>query len=217
MDCFCRKIRSRVVIPVKPEPEPHDFDPKVRQKGKLFLRKHSAPLKANQFRNYWRDIIGDLHRLYNGICAYTCIYLMPPGSVDHFFPKSKYPHLAYEWSNYRLASAIINNRKGESENILDPFIIQPNWFTMDFPSCLIKTSSIIPSNYAKQATDTIDILKLNDDDDLVQERCDIIMMYVDGSITLQFLERRYPFIAIEIKRQQLAGKMGRMFKRRSIV
>ena len=205
------------MIPVKFEPEPHDFDLKVRQKGKQFLSNRSAPLKASQFRNYWRDAVGDLHRLYNGICAYTCIYLMPPGSVDHFRPKSKYPHLAYEWANYRLASVIINNRKGESENILDPFIIQPNWFTMDFPSCLIKTSSIIPSNYAERATDTIDILKLNDDDNLVQERCDIIMEYVDGSITLQFLEKRYPFIAIEIERQQLAGKMNRIFKRRSIV
>lgn len=205
------------MIPVKPEPEPHDFDLKVRQKGRQFMSKHSTPLKASQFRNYWTDIVDDLHRLYNGICAYTCIYLMPPGSVDHFFPKSKYPHLAYEWSNYRLANVIINNRKGESENILDPFIIQPNWFTMDFPSCLIKTSSTIPSNYVEQATDTIDILKLNDDDNLVQERCDIIMMYVDGKVKLQFLEDRYPFIAIEIKRQQLAGKMGRIFKRRSIV
>lgn len=205
------------MIPVKLEPEPHDFDPKVRQKGKQFLRRHGIPVKSSQFRNYWTDIVDDLHHLYNGICAYTCIYLIPPGSVDHFFPKSKYPHLAYEWCNYRLASPIMNNRKGESENILDPFIIQPNWFTMDFPSCLIKASSVIPSNYAKQATDTIDILKLNDDDNLVQERCDIIMEYVDGRIILQFLEMRYPFIAIEIKRQQLTGRMNRIFKRRSIV
>lgn len=204
------------MIPVKLEPEPHDFDLKVRQKGKQFLRKRT-PVKSGRLKNYWKYIVDDLHRLYNGICAYTCIYLIPPGSVDHFLPKSKYPHLAYEWSNYRLASPIINNRKGESENVLDPFIIQPNWFTMDFPSCLIKASNVIPSNYAEQVTDTIGILKLNEDDNFVQERCDIIMEYVDGRITLQFLEMRYPFIAIEIKRQQLAGKMDRIFKRRSIV
>lgn len=204
------------MIPVALKPEPADFDRQVRQKGKQFLDEHGVPDKSSGFRNYWRNIIDDLHRLYDGICAYTCIYLVPPGTVDHFLPKSKYPDLAYEWTNYRLTSAVINQRKGESEDVLDPFHVQPGWFTMDFPSCLIRMSDIIPPEYARKAACTIEILKLNDDDRIVQERCDIIMEYVEKTVAMPFLEKRYPFIAMEIKRQALAEEIGRIFKRRKI-
>ena len=204
------------MIPVAPKPEPVGFDRQVRQKGKQFLDTHGVPGKSSGFRNYWKDIIDDLHRLYDGICAYTCIYLAPPGTVDHFLPKSKYPYLAYEWTNYRLTSAIINNRKGESEDVLDPFLVQPGWFTLDFPSCLIKMNDLIPPEYARRAACTIDILKLNDDDRLVQDRCDIIMEYVERNVTLTFLEKRYPFIATEIRRQALVEQVGCIFRRRKI-
>lgn len=204
------------MIPVALKPEPVGFDKQVRQKGKKFLDEHGVPDKSSGFPRYWRDIIDDLHRLYDGICAYTCIYLVSSGTVDHFLPKSKYPNLAYEWNNYRLASDTINQRKGEREDILDPFLVQPGWFTMDFPSCLIKISNLIPSEYAQRAACTIDILKLNNDDRLVQERCDIIMDYVERNVTLVFLEKRYPFIATEIKRQALVEGIERIFKRRRI-
>ena len=204
------------MIPVALEPEPADFDEGVRQRGQQFLGPHGVAVRSGKLRNYWREAVNDLYRLYDGICAYTCIYLAPPGTLDHFLPKSKYPELAYEWSNYRLASAIINNRKGESEDILDPFIVQPGWFTMDFPSCLIKMSDLIPSDRARKAACTIEVLKLNDDERLVQDRCDIIMEYVERRVTLSFLERRYPFIAVEIKRKGLVEEMGRIFKRRNI-
>ena len=204
------------MIPVALKPEPADFDEQVRQKGKQFLDTHGVPSKSSGFRRYWKDIIGDLNRLYDGICAYTCIYLASPGTVDHFLPKSKYPYLAYEWTNYRLTSAIINSHKGASEDVLDPFLVQPGWFTLDFPSCLIKMSDLIPPEYAQRAACTIDILKLNDDDRLVQDRCDIIMEYVERNVTLTFLEKRYPFIATEIRRQALVEQVGRIFKRRKV-
>ena len=214
MDSFFRKIWSRSVIPVNQRCEPPEFNLKVRQKGNLFLSQYGIPSKSSRFRSYWKDIASDLHRLYDGICAYTCTYLLPPASIDHFLPKSKYPYLAYEWSNYRLTSDRTNQRKGEKEGILDPFIVQRGWFTMDFPSCLVQTSTNIPEAYTQQAEDTIEILKLNDDDTLVQDRCDIIMEYVDGSVSLQFLHKRYPFVAIEIVRQDLIDTIGQVFRRR---
>lgn len=203
------------MIPVTPKPEPSNFNQKVRRRGKQFLKQHGIPAKSSGFRNYWTEIVSDLHHLYDGICAYTCIYLVSSGTVDHFLPKSKYPCLAYEWSNYRLTSAIINNRKGE-EDILDPFVVQSGWFKIEFPSCLVKIGDLIPRERVQKATHTINILKLNADDALVQERCDIIMHYVDGNVTLQFLERRYPFIAMEIRRQDLVNDIRDVFKRRGI-
>ena len=217
MDSLRRGIWGRAVIPVVLEPEPPNFDRMVRRRGREFLNQRGVPARSSEFRNYWKEIVADLHRLYDGICAYTCIYLVPPGTtVDHFLPKSKYPLLAYEWSNYRLTSPIMNNRKAEKEGILDPFVVQPGWFTISFPSCLIKMGNLIPPERAQQAKYTIDTLKLNVDDTLVQERCDIIMEYVDRRVALGFLEKRYPFIASELKRQSLADKPENMFRRRRV-
>lgn len=204
------------MIPVTLKPEPPRFDRMVRRKGKELLSQRGVPANSRGFRNYWKEIVADLHQVYNGICAYTCMYLLPPGTVDHFLPKSKYPNLAYEWSNYRLTSTTMNNRKGEKDGILDPFDVRPGWFIMKFPSCLIRVSSLVPPDRVQQAKDTIGILKLNADDELVQARCDIIMYYVDGDVALRFLEERYPFIASEIKRQDLVdrNKIKKIFKRR---
>lgn len=203
------------MIPVSLKPEPNWFDRKVRRKGKNFLAQQSGTIRASSLPDYWKTARNELHRLYQGICAYTCLYELPPGTIDHFLPKSKYQDLAYEWSNYRLSSGRANQRKGDHEDIIDPFAIQDGWFTIDFPSCLVMKGNALPSNYAQQAEATIERLKLNKDDSLVQERCDIVMNYRDENVNLQFLRERYPFIAIEIERQNLEGNIDQLFKRRT--
>ena len=203
------------MIPVNPRPEPNWFDTKVRKRGKEFLNRQTGAVKASDFPQYWRHARKELHRLYEGVCAYTCFYVLQPGTVDHFFPKSKFPRLAYEWTNYRLASQRANQRKGEHEDILDPFAVRDRWFRIDFPSCLVKKGDALPSNLAQQADITIDILKLNKDDALVQERCDLIMNYRDHNVSLQYLRERYPFIAMEIERQDLVEKINQVFRCRT--
>lgn len=56
-------------------------------------------------------------------------------------------------------------------------------------------------------------MKLNKDDGLVQNRCDIIMYLIEGDINMNFVEEKYPFIAQEIKRQGLVNNLSDIFKR----
>jgi hypothetical protein len=132
------------------------------------------------------------------------MYLPEQGSVDHFLPKASHPHLAYEWSNFRLASGRVNNSKGGAANILDPFEIENDWFYLDIPSCLLKANPNLEKPLRSQVSGTINSLRLNQDDSYVQERCNILMDYAREDITIGFLERRYPFIAKEVDRQGLS-------------
>ena len=201
------------MIPVPQQPEPAAFDACVRRPGLQYLNAAGSARKpSSRLPTFWQRISNELHGAYGGICAYTCMYLVGTGSVDHFCPKKTNPWLAYEWSNYRLSSDRTNSRKGDHTGILDPFQIGSQWFELMFPACLVVPGGNLPQSRLPAATRTIDLLKLNDDDDLVQERCDVVMYLRDGLVQLGFLERRYPFIAHELKRQGLLGGLNSLFR-----
>ena len=141
------------------------------------------------------------------------MYLPQQGSVDHFLPKTTHPRLAYEWSNFRLASGRVNSSKGSQTNILDPFEVENDWFHMDIPACLLKPNPTLEKSLRKRITSTIHSLRLNDDDNYVQERCNILIDYARGDVSMSFLQRRYPFLAKEACRQGLSPQTLReMFK-----
>ena len=201
------------MIQVREQPEPAGFDARVRQPGLQYLNTAWGSGKpSSQLPTLWQRIKNELHGAYGGICAYTCMYLVGTGSVDHFLPKKTNPWLAYEWSNYRLSSDRANSRKGDHTGILDPFQIGSQWFELVFPACLVVPGGNLPHSRLPAATRTIELLKLNDDDDLVQERCNVVMYLRDGLVQLGFLERRYPFIADELKRQDLLGGLKSLFR-----
>ena len=140
------------------------------------------------------------------------MYLPEQGSVDHFIPKTVQPPLAYEWSNFRLASGRVNNTKGTQTNILDPFQVDDNWFHLEVPSCLLKANPTLDPHVKTQVKNTIHSLRLNDDDYYVQERCNILIDYAKGEIGFGFLTRRYPFLAKEITRQNLTPTLRTVFR-----
>src|SRR6266496_2273037 len=108
---------------------------------------------------------------------------------------------AYEWDNSRLAAPRINNYKGDSKGLIDPFITHLGWFVLEFPSCFVKAGDGLPNSITGKINKTINILRLNSDDYMVQVRCDIMLDFAEGNINLDFLKRRYPFLASEIVRQ----------------
>jgi hypothetical protein len=142
------------VIGIVPQPEPPNFDSDVREPGNKLLQVHQN-ITGKKLKNYWTKISYDLHTAYQGICAYTCMYILPPGSVDHFLPKTHYPALTYEWNNYRLASQRVNQHKADSTDVIDPFSIQPGWFVLDFPSCLVFPGDGLPDMLKEQIERTI--------------------------------------------------------------
>lgn len=202
------------MIPVDPQPEPPSFDAKVRAPGRGFLRRIPSPT-SKQFRgnraNYWKNCLPELRKAYSQICAYSSCWVYMEGTVDHFWPISKRPDRAYEWDNYRLAFSKLNSYKGSSTDVLDPFHIRDGWFVLDFDNMLVEPSIGLPAHVLKPVQKTISVLRLNDDY-LLQLRFTIVREYATRDISFDFLARRYPFIAKELRRQGLKERIRSYFK-----
>lgn len=113
------------MIPVRPQPEPHDFSEKVRIPGDRFLRSVPKPNAGKFSRHaYWRSVSEDMRRAYAGVCAYSAIWCSrDAATTDHFIPTSKSPELAYEWYNFRLAGRSVNAEKRDFQDVADPFTL----------------------------------------------------------------------------------------------
>ena len=189
------------MINIRQRPEPADFGINVRSRGQAFLRITPRPTRQDYERHsYWRACLQQLHSAYSQVCAYSSIWIPTGYTVDHFRPKGRYPNLAYEWSNYRLALDLVNNNKGNSEAVLDPFVVQNGWFILDKASLWVQPEPTLSAAILTRVQSTINVLKLNHAR-LVNIRFQILRGYIDGKQRLDSIEEKYPFIAAEIRRQ----------------
>lgn len=106
----------------------------------------------------------------------------------------------------------MNTYKADRTDIVDPFSVGPGWFVLDFPSCLVRPGAGLSPQETQEVDTSINALKLNDDDSLVQDRCDVMVMFAKGEVSLAFLEKRYPFLAAEVIRQGIQGNANAIFK-----
>lgn len=192
-----------------PSPPPHYYM-NVRTPGEMFLATNPHPTgKEWNGRQYWSKIHGALYSSLNGICSYCATYTprrysaasVDHTSIDHFVLKAKNPSLAYEWENFRLCRSKLNNRKGEHDDVLDPYALANGWFRLSFTTFLLYPEPSLPESEQQKVTDTIARLELNQDDKLVQERLRAVYAYADGKLPLGRLKQFYPFIAIEMAAQ----------------
>lgn len=185
------------MIRVEAQPEPEDFDVKVRAPGRIAIAEGMDPLPP-----YWRQALMQLHQAYGGICAYLCIRI-PRGvgarSTDHFVAKSTDPGLVYEWSNYRLACSLMNSRKGIFTGILDPFEIEDGWFVLELSGLQVLPNPVLREDLRLTVQNTIDQLDLNDPECLAA-RAEVFDDYLVHR-NFSSLEKRCPFVAAEIRRQ----------------
>lgn len=107
----------------------------------------------------------------------------------------------------------VNSYKGDSTDVIDPFVVTDGWFVLDFPSCLVRAAHDLSSAITEQIEKTVKVLKLNDADPFVQERCNVAIEFLDGHLSFDFLSRRYPFLATEIRRQGGKDVLRAIFKR----
>ena len=202
------------MIHIDLQPEPPDFDARVRQPGNAFLQAFPQPNSKQWSKyNYWTRISDELYQAYGGICAYTAQWFSKTTtqvSVDHFYPKSSYQEKAYEWDNYRLTTQKLNGYKGD-KFVMDPFQITNGDLTIDFPSCLVKPRKDMTPAEKSKAKSTIQILHLNEEEQTSQ-RCSIVIAYINQNISRQYLTAKYPFIAEELGRQNLFDKIQEMMK-----
>jgi hypothetical protein len=191
------------VIRVQPKPEPPDFDEKVRQPG-LRAQKEIPPKAPPLWRG---ECLRQLWEAYEGICSYLCIFIQPgigDRSVDHFVPRSRRPELLYEWSNYRLACSLMNSRKRQFEDVLDPFEVEDGWFVLDLSFLQVLPNPDLDEETRRRVQATIDRLDLNDSECL-QARANDYDAYLRNELSLDLLKRWSPFVAREMRRQGLAA------------
>ena len=194
------------MMPVTLQPEPENFVERVKTPGLKFLLEVSNPT-AEQWKDkeYWQRVLPDMCKAYQSICAY-CAHWIPHStgnhSIDHFIPKSQNSELAYTWSNFRYVAARFNSRKG-TRIILDPFQLLHDWFVLDFTSFFIRSHPDLLPEQKASVNQTIQILQLNSDDDLVLERQTWVTDYQQGHISYIHLKSHAPFIAYELERQEL--------------
>jgi hypothetical protein len=94
----------------------------------------------------------------------------------------------------------MNANKGNSTEVLDPFAIQAGWFVLDVASLYVRPEAALQPQLKAGVKRSIEVLKLNDEP-WVRMRFDLFRSYIDGGCTLAYLQRYYPFIAVEIQRQ----------------
>jgi hypothetical protein len=208
------------MIRVIPAPEPPHFDSLVRtpglravaemvgerpprRGGRRFpkIRDRREDIPSERFPPYWTEVLDDLMTAYDGICAYSCFRIHPvtgSRSVDHMTPRSRAHDKVYEWSNYRLASSLLNARKGEFGDVLDPFEIIDGWFQLELLGFQVVPAPKVPTKIRTRINQTIDRLGL---DDFRSSRERDAENYWARKIPLAILTGESPFVAKELRRQ----------------
>lgn len=200
------------MIQVVLQPEPAGFNATVRAPGNHFLANNPAPSNREIKRagaDYWRLCLPQLRAAYREICAYSAVWIPYSTSVDHFQPRSRFHALAYEWSNFRLSDQKINHRKADNIGVQDPFEVQPGWFVIDFAAFYVRCGAGLQSSDEYRVRNTISLLQLNDDQ-LVEQRRRVVEEYARGA-PLEDVERYYPFVASELRRQNLTDAIRASF------
>jgi len=211
------------MIRVELAEEPPNFDRDMRHPGLRAIREMAGEpatskragrprkkvvasreaIRAEDFPPFWRNALEDMLAAYKRLCAYTCLYIervTGGASVDHMIPKSMRWDQVYEWSNYRLACALMNSRKSKAADAIDPIEVQDGWFALEFDECQVIPGPGLDAATAARINATIERLGLNVDDCL-KARQEYAQGYAEGEIGLAYLQRRAPFIARELRRQ----------------
>jgi uncharacterized protein (TIGR02646 family) len=201
------------MIHVNAQPEPAAFDSEVRQKGLAWLKKKKIPLDQplppkTEVEPYWRACLDDLHKCYDGCCAYLAVFLKRQtgeGTVDHFIAKSKRLDLAYEWSNYRLACSRMNSRKREHDDVLDPFEIEESWFRLELITGRIYPNPALSPERFSTVQATIERLGLDEAGNR-ELRAMHYQEYREHGYPADYLKKYSPFVWLEAHRQGLLSK-----------
>lgn len=180
--------------------------PRVRRRGprRTKIADSEAEIPADKFPPFWRAAIDDMMAAYAQRCAYLAMFIEETGgpTVDHVIPKSVAWNRVYEWSNYRLCAGVVNSKKGELLDLIDPVDARPGWFELDLASCRVVLGAAAPHAQRNRILATLALLNVRD---CCTQRLRYVAEYKRGpgakGIDLTYLEHRAPFIAAELRRQ----------------
>ncbi len=198
------------MIPVSKIDEPTEFDKDVRTPGKQWLADHPGAKRPSPL---WSQYLDELRTGFFSLCGYAAMRVDSDATVDHYFSWSRHPDRAYEWSNYRFASGLMNNIKKTKDNsVLDPFEVGEGWFEILLPSLQMSLTDAVPQAHRAKAEFTLNQLKLRDDERIIRWRQAWYEMYLSGELTLEGLRKVAPLIAAAVDKQATALKPRRKKK-----
>ena len=116
-------------------------------------------------------------------------------------PKSMRWDQVYEWTNYRLACALMNARKSDVGQVLDPVDVQNGWFALELYEVQVVPGVRLPRGVEAKVTNTISRLRLNDSQ-CREARREYAVDYWGNLIAWSYLERHAPIVARELDRQR---------------
>jgi hypothetical protein len=96
---------------------------------------------------------------------------------------------------------LLNSRKGDEEEILDPCAVSNGWFVIDFPTLMVKPAPDLETDLFNRVRRTRDVLGLNDEATCMMMRQQFVMDYCREEISFEHLEKRAPFLALQMKEQ----------------
>ncbi|MBF0323330.1 MAG: hypothetical protein ABT940_00375 [Alphaproteobacteria bacterium] len=191
------------MIPVpNPIPEPDAFDLECRQAGNEWLNEHPDCKRPRDFWSPFRNALADG---FDSRCGYGAMWISS-GTVDHFVSIDEDKTLAYEWKNYRYLDSGINSSKNNAKGLLDPFVVEKDWFEILLPSLQLVLTDAVPQEFLEQAQYTIKRLKLQDHETLLRTRRMWYQMYLSGKLTIDGLKEMAPLIAAAVEKQENAMK-----------
>ncbi|MCB9585230.1 MAG: hypothetical protein H6718_07520 [Polyangiaceae bacterium] len=180
--------------------QPADFEVRAQTPGNTWLAEH--PTNGRPPSRYWKPFLNDLRRGFRELCAYSAM-LTPVGSVDHFVSIDEDRGRAFDWTNYRFASELMNSKKrhARSTSLLDPYGVEEGWFEILLPSLQLVATDRIPPAKRAQAEFMLKQLGLRHDERFIRQRRSWYEKYQDGLISLEALQAFAPLIAAAVRKQ----------------
>ena len=176
-------------------PEPSSLKPIRYSYTRKWVQHYRNGVEPKPTDSYWRRFHGDLGQVFHSLCAY-CEKICK-GEIDHFRPKSKFPELVYDWSNWLFTCHDCNIAKREKWPIagyVDPCAKSakdhPEYcFTFDTLTGEILPMEDLSSSRRRQAGKMIEDLQLNRHDHLRQRRERIeLLNLMETQFPLQIME-----------------------------
>jgi hypothetical protein len=154
--------------------------------------------------SHWLAVHEDVAEAFGNLCAYTCMWLSSTGEVDHFVPVDEDRSKAYEWSNYRYAAGWFNSSKKalRSAQVLDPFIVEDDWFEILLPSLELRRTERCPENVREKADLMLDRLHLRNGSKVMRWRRDLYDLHKQNKVPPELLEQLAPLLARAIRKQE---------------
>lgn len=178
--------------------KPKDFDAKVKTPGELWLLDNPT---AKRPKPLWASYTATLSDGFNGLCGYAAMHDPTGGTVDNYRSFKNHPKRAYDWDNYRFASATLNSSKGNKDGaLLDPFEVGKAWFEIELPSLQMRVADCVPDAHRAKAEFTLKALKLRDGERIIRWRQSWYALYLSGDLTLDGLRQMAPLIADAVDR-----------------